>query len=205
MRRLKVRKSFIFKSFAGLSYTLSVICIAAGITGISSANSNNFESKNTSNVNINKTISTEDLMASVKKVTVKIEQENKARREKELMLQKQKKEKEMLKAAQTLATTAPKNKIQQYAHDLVVGKYGWNESDFSSLVKLWNRESGWNPKSYSKSGACGIPQALPCSKIAAKYGSNTWENQVKWGLSYIKGKYGTPSKAWASFQTNGWY
>jgi hypothetical protein len=29
--------------------------------------------------------------------------------------------------------------------------------------------------------------------------------QIKWGLSYIKGKYKTPCGAWSNFQANGWY
>ena len=205
MKKLKLRKSFVFKSFAGLCYTLSVICIAAGIVGVNSTKSSSLESKKTDNANINKTVATKDLMASVKRITDKLEKEAQAKRIAAEKAKREKEAQEALKAAQTLATTAPKNEIQQYAHNMVVNSYGWTESDFSALVKLWNRESGWNPKSYSSSGACGIPQALPCSKIAAAYGSNTWENQVKWGLRYINGKYGTPAKAWASFQMNGWY
>ena len=140
-------------------------------------------------------------MASFQVITQRREAEAKAKaaaEAKKRLIEAQKK-------AAALGTTAPKNEIQQYAHDLVVGSYGWTESDFSALVKLWNRESGWNPKSHSSSGACGIPQALPCSKIAAAYGENTWENQVKWGLRYINNKYGSASKAWSYFQNNGWY
>ena len=201
MKKIKVKQGFILRACAGVLYTFGAICIAAGIVGINTSESNTFQSKKADNTNINKTVSTQDLMTSVKKITDKIEKEKQAKKAAEAA----KKQQEALKAAETLATTAPKGEIQQYAHDLVVNKYGWTESDFSALVKLWNRESGWNPKSHSSSGACGIPQALPCSKIAAAYGSNTWENQVKWGLRYIKGKYGTPAKAWATFQSKGWY
>lgn len=205
MKKLKIKRGFLLKASASFSYILSVICIAAGIMGVNTAQSNNFQSAKANNTNINKTVSTKDLMTSVKRITDKIEAEEKAKKLAEQKAKEEKARQEALKAAQTLATTAPKGEIQQYAHDLVVGSYGWTESDFSSLVHLWNRESGWNPNSHSASGACGIPQALPCSKIAASYGSNTWENQVKWGLRYISNKYGSASRAWAFFQNNGWY
>lgn len=201
MNKIKSKKRIILKTFATLFYTLSVICICAGIVGINSTKNISFESKETVNNNLTKTVSTKDLMASFKVITEKREAEAKAKaaaEAKKRLIEAQKK-------AAALGTTAPKNEIQQYAHDLVIGSYGWTESDFSALVNLWNRESGWNPQSHSSSGACGIPQALPCSKIAAAYGENTWENQVKWGLKYIKNKYGSASKAWSYFQNNGWY
>ena len=57
------------------------------------------------------------------------------------------------------------------------------------------------------SGAYGIPQALPGDKMAA-YGSDWQTNaatQIKWGLAYIAGRYGTPCDAWSFWQSNGWY
>lgn len=205
MKKRKIKQSFILKASAFLCYTLGAVLVAAGIVGVNSTQNDSFQSTKVNNTNMNKTVSTKDLMTSVKRITDKIEAEKRAKRIAAEKARREKAEQEALKAAQTLATTAPKGEIQQYAHDLVTGSYGWTESDFSSLVNLWNRESGWNPKSHSASGACGIPQALPCSKIAASYGSNTWQNQVKWGLRYISGKYGSPSKAWATFQSQGWY
>ena len=97
--------------------------------------------------------------------------------------------------------------IQSYAHQLVLS-HGWTEADYQALVLLWHRESGWNPYSVNKkSGACGIPQSLPCSKMA-KYGKDYRTNykvQVKWGLDYIKARYGVPLKAWQHSQRRGWY
>lgn len=99
-----------------------------------------------------------------------------------------------------------KNTIKLYAHNLVL-KYGWSEYDYECLVKLWNRESSWNPYAVNKkSGACGIPQANPCSKASkgTNYKTN-YKTQVKWGLNYIKKRYGTPAEAWEHSQRIGWY
>ena len=86
--------------------------------------------------------------------------------------------------------------------------YGWSDADFQALVKLWNKESGWNPASHnSSSGAHGIPQALPASKMASA-GSDyltNYKTQINWGLSYIKSRYGTPSAAWQHSCNKGWY
>jgi hypothetical protein len=100
------------------------------------------------------------------------------------------------------------NAYQNYAHDLVIGTYGWSEYDFQCLVKLWNRESGWNPNAHNKSsGAHGIPQSLPASKMKSE-GADYYTNgytQIRWGLKYIKGRYGSPAKAWQHSQKKGWY
>ena len=91
--------------------------------------------------------------------------------------------------------------IQSYAHQLV-REYGWGEEDYQALVLLWYRESSWNPyKVNKKSGACGIPQAKPCNKMA-KFGRDyrtNWKVQVMWGLDYIKNRYTTPSEAYRKF------
>lgn len=96
---------------------------------------------------------------------------------------------------------------QAIAHDMVMAR-GWSEDDFSCLVSLWNRESGWNVNAYNaSSGATGIPQALPGSKMASA-GSDWQTNpatQITWGLGYISGRYGTPCGAWNHSQNNGWY
>ena len=116
------------------------------------------------------------------------------------------------KAAQHSSSSGSTNysvaELKAYAHDLVINTYGWSEYDFDCLVKLWNRESGWNPHAHNKSsGAHGIPQSLPASKMASE-GSDYYTNgrtQIRWGLKYIKGRYGTPSQAWAHSQRTGWY
>lgn len=97
--------------------------------------------------------------------------------------------------------------IQSYAHQIVL-EYGWSEQDYQALILLWYRESSWNPNARNKkSGACGIPQALPCRKMASE-GSDyltNYRTQVKWGLKYIANRYGNPSNAWKHSQRTGWY
>lgn len=100
-----------------------------------------------------------------------------------------------------------KGEYQKYALSLM-GDYGWADTEITPLISLWNRESGWNPSSHnSSSGAHGIPQALPASKMAsegADYYTNG-ETQIRWGLNYIRGRYGSPSAAWSHFCSCGWY
>ena len=85
---------------------------------------------------------------------------------------------------------------------------GFQIDQFPCLDTLWHRESGWNyTATNSGSGAFGIPQALPGSKMA-KFGDD-WETnpatQIKWGLDYIEGRYDTPCGAWEHSQNTGWY
>ena len=88
-------------------------------------------------------------------------------------------------------------------------KYGWgSDEQWAALENLWTRESGWNYKAENpSSGAYGIPQSLPGSKMAAA--GKDWrtnpETQIRWGLDYIKARYGGPKRAWAHFQQKNWY
>ena len=94
------------------------------------------------------------------------------------------------------------------ASAMASSQYGWGSGEFSCLSQLWEKESGWNYKSYnSSSGATGIPQALPGSKMASA-GSDWASNaatQISWGLGYIKSAYGTPCSAWAHSESFGYY
>ncbi|MFI5496494.1 lytic transglycosylase domain-containing protein [Actinoplanes sp. NPDC051859] len=85
---------------------------------------------------------------------------------------------------------------------------GFGIDQFPCLNKLWNKESGWNHHAENpSSGAYGIPQSLPGSKMASvgdDWASNP-ATQIKWGLGYIKGRYGSPCEAWGHSQSVGWY
>ena len=85
---------------------------------------------------------------------------------------------------------------------------GFGEDQWGCLYNLWMRESGWRTTAGNvSSGAYGIPQSLPASKMAA-FGGDYLTNprtQIAWGLSYIKGRYGTPCGGWSAFQAKGWY
>jgi uncharacterized protein YabE (DUF348 family) len=85
---------------------------------------------------------------------------------------------------------------------------GWGDQQFACLVELWNRESGWRVNAGNKSsGAYGIPQALPGSKMASV--ASDWRTnpatQITWGLNYIANRYGTPCNADAKQRSQGWY
>jgi hypothetical protein len=86
--------------------------------------------------------------------------------------------------------------------------YGWDGSQFSCLDEIWTRESNWDPHAEnSTSGAYGIPQALPGSKMST-YGadwSTNAETQIKWGLAYIRASYGSPCGAWYFWESHSWY
>lgn len=85
---------------------------------------------------------------------------------------------------------------------------GFAIDQMSCLDSLWTRESGWNElASNPSSGAYGIPQSLPGDKMAS-HGSDWQTNpatQIRWGLDYIAGRYGTPCAAWQHSEANGWY
>jgi hypothetical protein len=85
---------------------------------------------------------------------------------------------------------------------------GFGLDQMGCLDPLWTHESGWNERSMNQSsGAYGIPQALPASKMAP-YGSDYQTNpvpQIRWGLDYIKGRYGSPCSAWSYWQAHNWY
>ncbi|HEX8303700.1 MAG TPA: ubiquitin-like domain-containing protein [Jatrophihabitans sp.] len=95
---------------------------------------------------------------------------------------------------------------QQIAAGMVAAR-GWDSGQFSCLVSLWNKESGWRTTAANPSGAYGIPQSLPGSKMASA--GSDWRTsartQITWGLGYIASVYGTPCSAWAHSQATNWY
>jgi hypothetical protein len=105
------------------------------------------------------------------------------------------------------APAAPSGSPQQIAAAML-GSFGWSSGQFGCLQSLWNAESGWNPSATNPiSGAYGIPQALPGSKMASA--GPDWQTnpatQIKWGLGYIQQVYGSPCAAWSHQQSTGWY
>lgn len=98
--------------------------------------------------------------------------------------------------------TASRQTYYNYAQSVS----GYDNTQMGCLINLWQRESGWNANSRNKkTGACGIPQAYPCSKIKAQQGSNNWKAQIRWGINYINYKYKSPCNAWNNFRKKGWY
>ena len=86
--------------------------------------------------------------------------------------------------------------------------YGFSVADqYGCLYDLWERESGWVYDAENASGAYGIPQALPGSKMSSA--GPDWQTdpttQIKWGLGYIQSTYGDPCEAWDHEEADGWY
>jgi hypothetical protein len=108
-------------------------------------------------------------------------------------------------AAQRPTTTS--GSPQQIAESML-GQFGWSSDQFSCLNSLWTEESGWNVSAENpSSGAYGIPQALPGSKMASA--GPDWQTdaatQILWGLGYIQSTYGSPCAAWSHEEADGWY
>ena len=102
-----------------------------------------------------------------------------------------------------IATASPRELGQ-----ILAAERGFTGDQWSCLDSLWQRESNWNPNAENpSSGAYGIPQSLPGSKmatVAADWRTNP-ATQITWGLNYITDRYGTPCGAWGHSQSVGWY
>lgn len=100
----------------------------------------------------------------------------------------------------------PSGSPQQVAMAML-GSYGWSSGQFGCLNDLWSRESGWDATAENPSGAYGIPQALPGSKMASA--GADWATdpatQIRWGLGYIREIYGSPCGAWSHELATGSY
>lgn len=106
-----------------------------------------------------------------------------------------------------LAPTPDPGSTKGYALEKV-NEYEWDYSQYSCLVKLWERESNWRTTALnSSSGAYGIPQSLPAEKMASA--GNDWrtnpETQINWGINYIDRRYGSPCAALAHSDIHNWY
>ncbi len=110
--------------------------------------------------------------------------------------------------AQREAVAANARSDPRAAAQAMLADYGWADSQFSCLDKLWFKESKWSYTATNRSsGAYGIPQALPGSKmssVAADWRTNP-VTQITWGLQYIRNVYGSPCSAWSHSQSSNWY
>jgi hypothetical protein len=97
---------------------------------------------------------------------------------------------------------------REVAKVLMADKYGWGDKQYWCLDGLWTKESKWNYRASNKrSGAHGIPQALPATKMES-VGTDWRTNpvtQISWGLRYIESRYETPCGAFAKFKRTNWY
>jgi hypothetical protein len=105
------------------------------------------------------------------------------------------------------STPPDPNTAQSIAYNLMAS-FGFDPATyFGCLDDLWEHESGWIYDAENPSGAYGIPQALPGSKMASA--GPDWQTnpatQITWGLGYIKQLYGNPCAAWAFEEANGYY
>ncbi|MCX6444893.1 MAG: hypothetical protein NTY85_05120 [Actinobacteria bacterium] len=97
---------------------------------------------------------------------------------------------------------------KKVAKGLMKSQYSWGERQFECLNSLWKKESHWNYRAHNyRSGAHGIPQSLPASKMEVI--SDDWRTnpvtQIRWGLHYIDLRYDTPCRAWSKFQRSRYY
>jgi hypothetical protein len=97
---------------------------------------------------------------------------------------------------------------KKVAKEIALSEYAWGEDQYLCLNRLWTKESHWNYKARNRvSGAHGIPQALPASRMDVV--STDWRTnpvtQIRWGLRYIEARYDNPCKAWAKFKRSNYY
>ncbi|MFI5792177.1 transglycosylase SLT domain-containing protein [Streptomyces sp. NPDC051677] len=95
------------------------------------------------------------------------------------------------------------SQAQAIAHKMIP-----NTAQYNAFANIVKHESGWDVNATNaSSGAYGLVQALPGSKMASA-GSDWKTNaktQIKWGLDYMNSRYGSPLAAWSFWQANGWY
>jgi hypothetical protein len=110
--------------------------------------------------------------------------------------------------APTVSAPPPDPGTAQSIAYKMLPSFGWKASTYyGCLNNIFTRESGWRYNAENASGAYGIPQALPGSKMAtagADWATNP-ATQIKWGLGYIQGRYGNPCSAWAFWEAHSWY
>jgi hypothetical protein len=100
------------------------------------------------------------------------------------------------------------NGAKRIAKEMMASEFGWGENQYTCLNRLWTKESHWNYKARNpRSGAHGIAQALPASKME-KVGTDWRTNpvtQIQWGLLYISERYDTPCAAFSKWRRSNYY
>ena len=98
---------------------------------------------------------------------------------------------------------------REIAWQMMYNRFPWRPKyQFRYVNWLWERESSWRVyASNPYSGAYGIPQAVPGSKMASagSHWRTSARTQIRWGLRYIRSRYGSPRRAWAHSCAYGWY
>ena len=107
-------------------------------------------------------------------------------------------------ASRSLVRTSYGGSARALGQQLAAAR-GWTGNQWVCLDNLWTRESNWRvTASNSRTGAYGIPQALPGSKMGPGWQTSA-QTQISWGLSYIGSRYGSPCNAWSFFTNHNWY
>ena len=115
-----------------------------------------------------------------------------------------------LVSAMSRSVEAARNPLgaKRIAKEMMATEYGWGEGQYKCLNRLWTKESNWNYQARNpRSGAHGIAQALPASKME-KVGTDWRTNpitQIQWGLLYVSERYDTPCAAWNKFRRSNYY
>ena len=115
-----------------------------------------------------------------------------------------------LVSAMSRSVEAARNPLgaKRIAKEMMATEYGWGEGQYKCLNRLWTKESNWNYQARNpRSGAHGIAQALPASKME-KVGTDWRTNpitQIQWGLLYVSERYDTPCAAWNKFRRSNFY
>ena len=110
--------------------------------------------------------------------------------------------------ARLVETARTKEGAKEVARDIAKSEYGWGKNQFGCLAQLWGKESAWNYKAHNaRSGAHGIPQALPATKMEI-VGTDWRTNpitQIRWGMKYISERYTNPCSAWMKWKRKNHY
>ncbi|QKV92810.1 transglycosylase SLT domain-containing protein [Streptomyces sp. NA02950] len=133
---------------------------------------------------------------------------DKAAAEKLAKEREEKKQEVASRSAKREAVDIPQKASYTIAETQAIARQMMASDQFQCFSNIVDHESGWNYKATNaSSGAYGLVQALPGSKMASA-GADWRTNpatQIKWGLNYMNDRYGSPCGAWSFWQANSWY